>query len=315
MNCPKCGTQNESDALFCLNCGSTLLKQTIESTPANAMTTQNGSFGQPQAQHERPMPPTLSTSGSMQNFTGQGRQAVFNVWGPFAGRGTQRSHNGWLMDNKGDRAGELVQKVNTKFHDRQIPGAQFEHKILTARGVIVEQRPYFLLTRRMTTVGLYIAQFGKDLFVSIASYLKPPISYLRVMIVALMAAFGLYTMFILPNVLENKINGMMSGLMGGIFGGGGGDSSGLMSLLCITGPLGTIDMILLGLLLIFSIYKWVTEKDFFAALRSKPNEFDEDDLMAMEKAVEQTVRMSMDEIGLDSNDLIPLQSQESGLLF
>ena len=315
MNCPKCGTRNESDALFCLNCGSPLLKQSVEPMPANSLTPQTSGFSQPPAPQNRPMPTPTAAESKMLNYTGQSSQAVFNVWGPFAGRGTQRSHNGWLMDNKGERAGELVQKVNSKFHDRQIPGAQFEHKILTAKGVIVEQRPYFLLTRRMTTVGLYIAQFGKDLFVSIASYLKPPISFLRVIIVALMAAFGVYTMFILPAVLEHKINSLMSGLVGGLFGGGGGDASGLMGLLCITGPLGTINLILLGILLIFSIYKWVTEKDFLAALRSKPNEFDEDDLMAMEKAVEQTVRMSMDEIGLDSNDLIPLQTQDSGLLF
>ena len=34
-----------------------------------------------------------------------------------------------------------------------------------------------------------------------------------------------------------------------------------------------------------------------------PNEFNEDDLMAMEKAVERTVRISLDEIGLDPDDL------------
>lgn len=307
MKCPKCGTQNDSDALFCLNCGNQLLTPQPEPTPPLSLAPDRVS----PAQQPMVSPPPNKV---MQNYTGQGSQAVFNVWGPFAGRGTQRSHNGWLMDNKGDRAGELVQKVNTKFHDRRIPGAQFEHQMLTAKGVVVEQRPYFLLTRRMTTVGLYIAQFGKDLFVSIASYLKPPISYFRVIVVAMMMLFGFYTLFILPSVLEGKISGMLGGLMGGFFGGGSGDSSGLMGLLCITGPLGTIDLFLLGLLFLFSAYKWFTEKDFLAALRTKPNEFDEDDLMAMEKAVEQTVRMSMDEIGLDSNDLIPLQQQEIGRL-
>ena len=304
MFCQKCGTQNDSDALFCLNCGNQLISRSTEIRP-------------PQFAPASPPPVAAPAAGynanGMQQYTGQGSQAVFNVWGPFAGRGTQRSHNGWLMDNKGEQASELVTKVSSKFQDREIPGAKFERKILTAKGMVVEQRPYFLHTRRMTTVGLYIAQFGKDLFVSIASYLKPPISYLRVIIVAMMLLFSFYTLFIMPGVIENEINGMMSGLVGGLFGGGGGGGgSALASLLCITGPLGTINLLLLGLLLAFSIYKWVGEKDFLFALRTKPNEFDEDDLMAMEKAVEQTVRISMDEIGLNPDDLKPVQQSEIG---
>ncbi len=303
MYCPKCGANNDADALFCLNCGISLNEpQLANAEVQNVVENSSQTFS---------AYPTTVTSNVPQTYqyAGQSSQAVFNIWGPFAGRGKQNTHNGWLMDNKGDRAGELVEKVKTKFNDRKIPDALFDYEILTAKGLAVEQRPYFMLKRRMITVGLYITQFGKDLFVSIASYLKPPISYLRVAIVGLMTLFAMYTAFILPRVLGAKI----SGLFGGLFGGGG-DASGLMSILCFIGPLGTLNSLLLGLLLIFSVIKWITEKDFFAALRTKPNEFDEDDLMAMEKAVEQTVRMSMDEIGLDSNDLIPLQSQEVGRL-
>ena len=65
----------------------------------------------------------------------------------------------------------------------------------------------------------------------------------------------------------------------------------------------------LYLALIFSIYKYFTEKDFLAILRTRPNEFDEDDLMALEKAVEQTVRSSLDDIGLNPADLKPAAVQ------
>ncbi len=303
MYCPYCGTENESDAVYCLNCGKPLNDQPPTANISQAVV-QNTTHSENPA-----ITPPSNTLVLPYHITGQSSQAVFNVWGPFAGYGKQNCHNGWLMDNKGDRAGELVEKVKTKFSDRKIPDAWFTEEKLTAKGLIVEQRPYFLLKRRMITVGLYISQFGKDLFVSIVSYLKPPISYLRVAIVGLMLLFAMYTTFILPRVLESKING----LFGGLFGGGG-NASGLMSILCFVGPLGTLNIFLLGLLTVFSVFKWLTEKDFFAALRTKPNEFDEDDLMSMEKAVEQTVRMSLDEIGLDSNDLIPLQNQEFGRL-
>jgi hypothetical protein len=44
-------------------------------------------------------------------------------------------------------------------------------------------------------------------------------------------------------------------------------------------------------------------------LRVSPNEFHENDLMAMEKAVEQTVRISLDELGLDPADLQLIESR------
>lgn len=81
--------------------------------------------------------------------------------------------------------------------------------------------------------------------------------------------------------------------------------SSLLSLLCLIGPLGTLNGLALLLLFIYSLYKWFTERDLWAALRVPPDEFDEDDLMAMEKAVEQTVLGSLDEIGLNAEDLIP----------
>jgi len=44
------------------------------------------------------------------------------------------------------------------------------------------------------------------------------------------------------------------------------------------------------------------------------NEFNEDDLMALEKAVEQTVRVSLDEIGLDPDDLKPISDVDNNRL-
>ena len=64
----------------------------------------------------------------------------------------------------------------------------------------------------------------------------------------------------------------------------------------------------------YSIFKWVAERDFWAGLRVRANEFNEDDLMALEKAVEQTVRVSLDELGLDPDDLKPITDLDSDRL-
>jgi hypothetical protein len=171
--------------------------------------------------------------------------------------------------------------------------------------VIVESRPYFLVHRGLVTLGLYISQFGKDLFVSQASYLKPPISNVRIIVLGLMTMFALFTLFIFPSMLNDAFMDMLGGLS---FFGGSGASSGpsIGSLLCVVGPLGTLNLLALALFIIYSLYKFVTEKDILAGLRVSPNEFNEDDLMATEKAVEQTVRISLDEIGLNSDDLKPI---------
>jgi hypothetical protein len=49
----------------------------------------------------------------------------------------------------------------------------------------------------------------------------------------------------------------------------------------------------------------LTEKDALALFRSAPNEFQEDDIVALEKSVNETVRQSADMIGIDLKLLAP----------
>jgi hypothetical protein len=191
---------------------------------------------------------------------------------------------------------------------------------LVARGLIVESRPYFILKRGLVSVALYINQFGQDLFVSLVSYLKPPISNFRVAVLGLMLLFWAYMMFIYTNALKNEFISYLTGLADSFSGGLNlfGNASptpppspeALIALLCVIGPIGLLNNLALLLFAVYSAYKFLTEKDLLAGLRVPPNEFNEDDLMALEKAVEQTVRISLDEIGLNADDLKPIASSE-----
>ena len=327
MICPKCGFQNEPSYRFCMRCGSPLAQQPIASppqVPVNAFvsTPPPPAPSQPPIQsqpvpppvpqqptqqpvgYQPPMSQTYPSSAPAYGGMQQPQTSSLNIWGPFAGRGARRRHIGWLMDGRGDRAPELVQRIASKFNDRQIPNTNLTHENLTAKGLWVETRPYFILRRGLVTLALNISQVGRDLFISLASYIKPPISNFRVLVVGLMSLLWLFTTFAVPSMISTAADKALNGLAGGLFGGGGTpDTSGLLFLLCFLGPIGLINGLLLLAFLGFSVYKWLTEKDFLAGLRVKPNEFNEDDLMAMEKAVEQTVRLSLDEIGLDPNDL------------
>jgi hypothetical protein len=61
----------------------------------------------------------------------------------------------------------------------------------------------------------------------------------------------------------------------------------------------------------YSIYKFLTEKDILALFRSPPTEFQEDDIVSLEKAVGETVRQSADLIGIDLKLLDPGQARRS----
>ena len=225
------------------------------------------------------------------------------------------------MDNQALRHTDLLKQVNKRLRERQIPGIDVRWETLTARGIIVESRPYFIIKRGLVSLGLNIGSFGKDLFISMATYLKPPISNFRVLILIgciLFALIGGPMMQWMMNIAVSSIQSQVMQSMGGLFGNSSGynsspDFSGLaLFVLCIIGPLWTLDWIGLQLASIFSIYKFLTEKDLFALLRVQPNEFNEDDMMALEKAVEQTVRAGLDDIGLNSADLKPASVQGSG---
>jgi hypothetical protein len=327
MLCKNCGKQNKASYQFCMDCGSPL-SVTTPVAPADSSIpnrpTESGqaispiyptsqSVTQPKFQNQLAQPHPRPTAtplkpGKVNLYNAPGMSAI-GIWRPFAGCGTRRRHTGWLMDNQGDQAEELTKKVTNKFDERTIPGSDVQKKNLVGRGVIVERRPYFLVKRELVTVGLYIAQFGKDLFVSLASYLKPPVSNARVILVVLMSLFAFYTLFIFPNSLTKAVEELFGGFLS--FGGRTSSSSNLGSLLCIVGPLGTLNLLALSLFIFYSIYKFVTEKDILAGLRVTPNEFNEDDLMAIEKAVEQTVRICIDDLGLNPDDLKPIAVEDS----
>ncbi len=306
MYCPNCGSDNKEGAQFCFNCGKPL---TTLSTSNNVSSPPSVPNHYPPSIPSSPMgygtPPyyTPNNDGWNENSSKAG---ILNIWRPFAGYGTKRTHKGWLMDNKAEKVPDLITSVREKFNSRKIQDAFVEEKELISRGLLVEKRIYFLLRRRLITVGLYINNFGNDLYLSIVSFMKPAISNLKVLIIVLMILFGIFASIFLPSIAANSISNSVSSIVYG----GGPSLSGILTLLCIIGPLGVVNNLLLGIFLIYSIYKWFTEKDFLAGLRSKPTEFNEDDLMSMEKAVEQTVRMAMDEIGLDPDDLKQVSSQD-----
>ncbi len=282
MQCPNCGRDNRNDSRFCQYCGATL---TGPGLPPGA------SFRPPAA----PPQPPAQLVGQL----GSGGTAAGNLWTPFAGYGTRGRHVSWLLDNLGPRAGDLHAAVTERFQQRAVPSADMGWHELTAQGLIVERRPFYFVRRGITTVALYLAQFGRDLYISQVTYVKSPISNLRVIVLVLMIFFQLFFMFGFSDAVAGTIDG------GGMFGMPDVNVGGLVFFLCLVGPLGMLNTLALALGVLYSFYKFFTEKDFAAILRRRPNEFQQDDTIALEKAVEETVRQALDKIGIAVNLMPP----------
>ena len=294
--CPKCGTKNTADSRFCQSCGASLgetaLSDSVLESPISTRRTATA--------------PARTTVHSQPAYTerpvgqiGAGGLSAADIWGPFAGYGERGRHVSWLLDNLGERAEDLREAVVGRFGQRQIPGARVEPRTLTGKGIAVERRPYYLVRRGITTAGLYIARFGQDLYISQVTYAKGAINPLRVAILSAMVLFQLYMVFGYGQTLESAVGSfdILSGYRGG--------SDSLGFLLCCVGPFGILNTLGLSLVGLHMIYKTLTDKDPLAVLRTPPNEFQEDDIVALEKAVEETVRQALDAIGLDTSLMPP----------
>lgn len=309
MQCPNCSKENSDKSRFCQFCGGPLTPvgpqyppTAVYNPPANPpaqnyqQPQQVQPYRPPAGAYQSPVAPPIGQLGS-------GGSSAGSIWGPFAGYGSRGRHASWVLDNLGDRAEALHQAVSTRFEQRKVPNARMRWVQLTGKGILVERRPFYFIERGIATVAIYIARFGQDLYISQVTYAKGPINPLRVAIIALMILFQLFYSFGYGPAVEATLPSF------DFFGSSGGSTAALLFLLCVAGPVGLINALLLGFVLLFSGYKWLTERDFLAILRTPPNEFELDDINALEKSVEETVRQSLDAIGINSNLMPPAPEQ------
>lgn len=312
MNCPNCGSQLRPGAAFCPRCGNKISSGSSGGQPNYPAQPQQQLQPQQQAPNAYPSPsgsahpPTIQSQSSWSSSQGSSSpqiqslgsvQQASDLWGPFAGYGTRRTHEAWLLEGISDRAESLRDATMRRFNQRHIPDANVSPVNLTGKGVDVEQRPFYRIQRGLATVWLYIARFGDDLYVSQVSYIKGPISKARVLL--FLGLIGLSILSVL-NLMAVSANISAVANSVSLFGGTSQEPNMfLISAMCCTGPLGAISQVVLTIALAFSVYKFITEKDFLALLRAEPNEFQEDDIVSLEKAVNETVRQAADRIGID----------------
>lgn len=304
IQCPNCSRENSEKSRFCQFCGGTLATVALQQPPAPSIYSPPANPSPQIYQPAAPPQPYQSPLPRPVAQVGGGGTAAGSIWGPFAGYGTRGRHVSWLLDNLGEQAEALHQTIAGRFEQRKVPNSAMRPIELTGKGIWVERRPFYFIQRGITTVALYIARFGQDLYISQVTYAKSSINSLRVVILAMMVLFQIFFTF------GYGIGVRLSMPTVDFLGSSGGNIAVLFFLLCVVGPAGFLNALLLGFTFLFSCYKWLTERDFLAILRTPPNEFELDDINALEKSVEETVRQSLDAIGI-SADLMPPAVEKS----
>lgn len=328
MQCPKCGQPNLANVSFCKFCGSVLAQAPAPGAPPpfapGPQPPPPGAGAPPTAQvgpqpvspgpgsypyYPPPQPggqawgnPYQQPYGPPPNVAPMGAvgQSPFNIWGPFAGYGTRGRHVAWLLGAMGDRADVLRNAISMRFAARAIVDAVVSDKVLVGQGVVVEQRPYFLIQRKVATVGLYLARLGDDIYISQVTYARGPLSVARSILLAVMLIFQVFFLFGGSGSLLDSLSG--SSILGF---SSGPDMGSLAFFLCCIGPLGLLNTMALLAAGVFTVWRTVTDKDPLAILRTTLNEFNQDDVIGLEKAVEETVRECMDQVGIDRRLMPP----------
>ncbi len=226
-------------------------------------------------------PPPASQFGST--------QALGSLRRAFAGHGLLLTHYSWLL--AGDQAQTMAvrHKIQTILELRKVPQLSIAPAKLTERGLLMEEREYLITQRGITTVFIYAAPAGSDLYISRATTVWPAVSNIRIIITALLAI----VMFI-GFIAQPPVASAFSFNLGDI----------LLALF-----LRLISFVILGffsIMIVRSLIYWILEKDFLIFLRPNVlNDFNIDDVMLLEHLTDDVVHSAVEQLGLDASKIAP----------
>lgn len=236
-----------------------------------------------------PPPAVAPPAPVMQMGTGQGLASVRRA---FAGRGALILHHSWLLNGKQVQAATVRAAIFDILRQRNIAGLNVNAERLMERGLFMEERDYLTVRRGVSTVFVYVAPAGQDLYISRATTTLPLISYARAVILGallLLMIFGL-------GAQQNLVSPSAS-------------PYGLPSVNPVNVFLSILFYPLLLFFIVFlirSFIHWIVEKDFWVYLRpNQLNDFQLDDIAVLEHATDDTVRAAMEQLNLDASKIIP----------
>ena len=172
----------------------------------------------------------------------------------------------------------MIRAFRRRLKDRAIPRTNIKLEKLTAPGLVAEQRDYFIVTRYVAMVAVYIAGFGKDLYVSWALFAQGEIALGRLIALGLLSAlFGFLGSFQVQLFGNPQFN------LGSFV-------------------VNTITMFIIFFIIV-AVIGALRQRDPIALLRGPLNEFQRDDLLALAIAVHKSLLHAIDSVGIDTKIL------------
>lgn len=321
IRCTACLRENPDTVTYCRHCGNAL------SAPSGASfsSSQSGRSGASAASagaYYSQVPPQHSPAGSssssqpFQTFAQQpstGKHPIAQMGTPtsalignrhaFAGYGIPANHQSWLLSRQAARADDVFSTVMSIMGMRGSQNIRLQPAKIQEQGIKPEERYYLIVQRGVSTVFVYIAPSGNDLYISRATMVKCSLDLLRITIFCLLLAVAILGPSISSAILSNMTTNLFGNLLGSSSGPSLGTSLCFSGLLFLASVFSWIYLILHG---IRSLRYWMREKDSLIYLRNLTlRDFEVDDIMLLEHATDETIREALQQLKLDASQIVP----------
>lgn len=328
--CPQCSQVNPDSISFCTRCGYRFQgnEQSVSSLPADADPSATLTPGSQQAQVQvmaasvpatpfyapdpnqaqagfmaPPVPPVQQPSG-YQLPPVYGQQQLYNapavatpntggtLQRAFASKGKPVRHQSWLIDGKQTQPATLRNVLVENIQRQGVMGVSAVPERLREHGVVMEERDYLRVQYGTSSIFVYMAPMGQNLYISRTSTVQQPYSRVRIGVV-----IGLLVLLVVSWILFAVINPSYIGDTNGTFA----------KTFFSYAAFGLLFVFLF--LLLRAVVSWIAELDFLAFLRPHTlNDFTLDALSAIEQITDKGIRESVKQVGLNPAEITQSQS-------
>ena len=226
----------------------------------------------------------------------QGPGTLATLQRGFAGKGTPVHHQSWLLERKQVHPQTLNSAFVSKLQAQQVMGVTVEPARLREQGAALEERDYIRVRYGTSSIFVYLAPMGQNLYISRTSTIQQPYSKIRMAVLIALAVLMLLSL-----LLYAVINPAFDPITGNP------GAYGFVETLKIF-----FEYAFLGLLFFFitaalrSLVFWLTDQDFLAMLLpNRLSDFSLDALASIEQTTDKALRATLQEAGLDVEAIQP----------
>lgn len=212
----------------------------------------------------------------------------------FAHRGTPVHHHCWLLDGRQVPPTQLRSTLVEQVNRQGVLGVTPAFDRLREQGLALEERDFVRVQYGISTIFVYMAPMGQNLYISRTSTVRQPLSTIREIVLG-----GLFVLMLICLICFIVIHPSNSDILAGT----AGFSEGVNTF---------FGYAFYGLLFFFffwlfrSLVLQLTDGDFLALLRpNRLSDFTLDTLSSVEKVTDRAIRETLRQSGLSAEEITP----------